>query len=86
MDVFNASVPTVNAKDLTVIAAYNLNRLVKVPSKFGETVAADIVYKHIDFLFLHFQLVICLLFMNFSPIHWLIVWLFDLSLFSFCFL
>ena len=35
MDVFNASVPTVNAKDLTVNAAYNLNRLVKVPSKFG---------------------------------------------------
>ena len=53
MDVFNASVPTVKAKDLTVNAAYNLKRLVNVPSKFGETVAADIVYKqHVQQLYL----------------------------------
>ena len=53
MDIFNESIPIVNAKDLLVNTAYKLNRLVKVPSKFGETVAADIVFKqHVRQLFL----------------------------------
>lgn len=53
MEVFNNSILIVNAKELTVNARYKMNKLIKIPTKYGITVAADIIFEnHHRLLFL----------------------------------